>query len=337
MTVRILVTGGAGYVGSVTVERLVEAGHHVIVLDDLSTGHRSAVPPGARLVEGRYGDRDAIVALLGTERVDAVLHCAAKSIVGESVARPDVYYRENVVGGIALLEALRAAGVRRLVLSSTAAVYGLPGVSPIPEDAPLAPINPYGETKRTLEGAIRWYGSAYGLRSICLRYFNVAGASERNGEWHDPETHLIPLILAAAEGGPPITVYGTDYPTPDGTCIRDYIHVEDLADAHLAALEATSPEDARTGPADGSMPRALNLGTAGGYSVREVLAAAERVVGTPIPQRFGERRAGDPPTLVADASRAGEVLGWRARRAELVEIVGSAWEWRRRHPEGYPA
>jgi len=291
----------------------------------------------ARLVEGRYDDRDAVVALLRAERVDAVLHCAARSIVGESIARPDLYYRENVVGGIALLEALRTAGVRRIVLSSTAAVYGLPGVSPITEDVPLVPINPYGETKRTLEGAIRWYGSAYGLRSICLRYFNVAGASERNGERHDPETHLIPLVLAAAESGSPVTVYGSDYPTPDGTCIRDYVHVEDLADAHLAALEATAPEDARTGPARGSTPLALNLGTAGGYSVREVLTAAERVVGAPIPQRIGDRRAGDPPALVADATRAGEVLGWRARRADLGAIVGSAWEWRRRHPEGYPA
>ena len=334
---RVLVTGGAGYVGSVTVERLVEAGHRVVVLDDISTGHRAAVVPEARLVVGRYDDRDAVVALLGEERIDAVLHCAARSIVGESVAHPDLYYRENVVGGIAFLEALRTADVRRLVLSSTAAVYGLPDVSPIPEEVPLAPINPYGETKRTLEGAIRWYGSAFGLRSISLRYFNVAGASERNGERHDPETHLIPLVLAAAENGSAVTVYGTDYPTPDGTCIRDYIHVEDLADAHLAALEATAPGNARTGPADGSLPLALNLGTAGGYSVREVLAAAERVVGAPIPRRLGERRAGDPPVLVADATRAGDVLGWRARRADLDAILGSAWDWRRRHPEGYPA
>jgi UDP-glucose 4-epimerase len=334
---RVLVTGGAGYVGSVTVERLVETGHRVVVLDDLSTGHRTAVLPEARLVVGRYDDRDAVVALIGEERIDAVLHCAARSIVGESVAHPDLYYRENVVGGIALLEALRAAGVARLVLSSTAAVYGLPDVSPIPEDVPLAPINPYGETKRTLEGAIGWYGSAFGLRSISLRYFNVAGASQRNGERHDPETHLIPLVLAAAENGSAVTVYGTDYPTPDGTCIRDYIHVEDLADAHLAALEATAPDDARTGPAGGSLPLALNLGTAGGYSVREVLAAAERVVGAPIPQRLGERRAGDPPVLVADATRAADVLDWRANRADLDAILGSAWDWRRRHPEGYPA
>jgi UDP-glucose 4-epimerase len=334
---RILVTGGAGYVGSVTVERLVAAGHRAVVLDDLTTGHRTAVAPEARFVEGRYDAGDALAALLEEERIDAVLHCAAKSIVGESVARPDLYYRENVVGGIALLDALRAAGVRRLVLSSTAAVYGLPAVSPIPETAALAPINPYGETKRTLEGAIRWYGVAHGLRSISLRYFNAAGASERNGERHAPETHLVPLVLEAAEGGPPIAVFGADYPTPDGTCIRDYIHVEDLADAHLAALEATSPDDPRTGPAGGSEPLALNLGTAGGYSVREVLAAAERVVGSPIPSRVGERRAGDPPSLVADATRAGDVLGWQARRAGLEAIIGSAWEWRRRHPDGYPA
>jgi UDP-glucose 4-epimerase len=334
---RILVTGGAGYVGSVTVERLVAAGHRAVVLDDLTTGHRTAVASEARFVEGRYDAGDALVALLDEERIDAVLHCAAKSIVGESVARPDLYYRENVVGGIALLDALRDAGVRRLVLSSTAAVYGLPEVSPIPETTALAPINPYGETKRTLEGAIRWYGVAHGLRSISLRYFNAAGASERNGERHAPETHLVPLVLAAAEGGPPIAVFGADYPTPDGTCIRDYIHVEDLADAHLAALEATSPDDPRTGPAGGSEPLALNLGTAGGYSVREVLAAAERVVGAPIPSRVDGRRAGDPPSLVADATRAGDVLGWQARRASLEAIIGSAWEWRRRHPDGYPA
>ncbi len=332
---RILVTGGAGYVGSVTVERLLAAGHGVIVADDLSTGHRAAVPPEATYVDLRYGDVHAMTRAFVEERVDAVLHCGAKSIVPESVADPALYYHENVIGGIGLLDAMVAAGVRRLVLSSTAAVYGLPDIVPIPEDAPLRPINPYGATKASLESAIRWYGVAYGIRSVRLRYFNVAGASDRNGEMHDPESHLIPLVLAALEGGRPVTIFGDDYPTPDGTCIRDYIHVLDLADAHLAALEATAPEDARTGPPDGSEPVALNLGTSDGYSVRAVLAAAERVTGTPVPHRVGPRRAGDPPVLVADARLAGAVLGWRAMRTDLDAIVGSAWEWRRRHPDGY--
>jgi UDP-glucose 4-epimerase len=334
---RILVTGGAGYVGSVTVERLLAAGHDVVVVDDLSTGHRASVPTEAAYVDLHYGDVHAMTRLFVDERVDAVLHCGAKSVVPESVADPALYYRENVVGGIALLDAMVAAGVRRLVLSSTAAVYGLPDVVPIPEDAPLRPINPYGATKAALEGAIRWYGAAYGIRSIRLRYFNVAGASERNGEAHDPESHLIPLILAATEGGRPVTVFGDDYPTPDGTCIRDYIHVMDLADAHLAALEATAPEDPRTGPPDGSEPVELNLGTSDGYSVRAVLAAAERVTGVEVPHRIGPRRAGDPPVLVAGVRRAEAVLGWRATRTDLDAIVGSAWEWRQRHPDGYRA
>jgi len=274
---RILVTGGAGYVGSVTVERLVEAGHAVVVVDDLSTGHRSSVAPEATYVDLRYGDAHGVTRVLTDHAIDAVLHCAAKSVVPESIAEPALYYHENVVGGVALLDAMRAADVRRLVLSSTAAVYGLPDSTPIPEDAPLRPINPYGATKAALEGAIAWYGAAYGLRSIRLRYFNVAGASERNGEAHDPESHLIPLILAAAEGGRPVTVFGDDYPTKDGMCIRDYIHVLDLADAHLAALEATDPSDPRTGPPHRSEPVALNLGTSDGYSVRQVLDGAARV------------------------------------------------------------
>ena len=341
---RILVTGGAGYVGSVSVEALA-AGHDVAVLDDLSKGHRDALPPGVRLVEGSYGDPAVVARLLADTPVDAVLHCAARSLVGESIADPALYYRQNVVGGVAFLEALRSAGVRRLVFSSTAAVYGTPASVPIREDAVLAPINPYGETKRTFEGALRWYAAAYGLRSISLRYFNVAGASARNGEVHTPETHLIPNILAAAEGRGMVTVFGVDYPTPDGTCIRDYLHVEDLARAHLLALEATAPDDPRTaattqvGSADGRGPGAaaiaINLGNGGGFSVREVLAAAEAVVGQPIPSTSGERRAGDPPVLVADAARAEEILGWRAEHGDIVEIVRSAWEWRLAHPDGY--
>jgi UDP-glucose 4-epimerase len=237
---------------------------------------------------------------------------------------------------VTLLDAARAAGVRRLVFSSTAAVYGQPEVTPISEDVALAPINPYGETKRTFEGALRWYAAAYGLRSISLRYFNVAGASERNGEDHDPETHLIPNVLRAAEGAGPLTVFGADYPTPDGTCIRDYIDVEDLADAHLAALEATAVDDPRTtADDDRATAIALNLGSASGFSVREVIAAAEQVVGARIPVTFGARRAGDPPILVAANDRAREVLGWVPRRGVLDAMIGSAWAWRRRHRGGY--
>ena len=331
---RVLVTGGAGYVGSVSVEALVAAGHDVLVLDDLSRGHRDALPGSVRLVEGSYGDPAIVGQLLANTPVDAVLHCAARSLVGESVSDPALYYRENVAGGVAFLEVLREAGVRRLVFSSTAAVYGTPASVPIREDAVLAPINPYGETKRTFEGALRWYAAAYGLRSVSLRYFNVAGASGRNGEVHAPETHLIPNVLAAAEGRAALTVFGIDYPTPDGTCIRDYLHVEDLARAHLLALEATSPGD-RVGVGAGAL--AINLGNGGGFSVREVLAAAETVVGRPIPHAIGERRAGDPPVLVADAGRAGETLGWRAQHRDIVEIVASAWAWRQAHRDGYRA
>jgi len=331
---RVLVTGGAGYVGSVSVEALVAAGHDVLVLDDLSRGHRDALPGGVRLVEGSYGDPAIVGQLLANTPVDAVLHCAARSLVGESVSDPALYYRENVAGGVAFLEVLREAGVRRLVFSSTAAVYGTPASVPIREDAVLAPINPYGETKRTFEGALRWYAAAYGLRSVSLRYFNVAGASGRNGEVHAPETHLIPNVLAAAEGRAALTVFGIDYPTPDGTCIRDYLHVEDLARAHLLALEATSPDDPRTA---GAAALAINLGNGGGFSVREIVSAAETVVGHPIPHAIGERRAGDPPVLVADAGRADEILGWRAQHRDIVEIVGSAWTWRQAHPDGYRA
>jgi len=327
---RILVTGGAGYVGSVSVEAFLDAGHEVVVLDDATTGHLAAVPSGATFRQGTYADTAAVAWLLEHERIEVILHCAARSLVGESARDPARYYRDNVAGGVALLEAARTTGVGRIVFSSTAAVYGVPDTTPIPEDAPLRPINPYGETKRTFEGALRWYGAAYGLRSVSLRYFNVAGATESFGEDHDPETHLIPNVLAAAEGLRDLTVFGGDYPTPDGTCIRDYIHVADLADAHLRGIEATAPDDPRT--AD---PLICNLGTAGGFSIREVIAAAERVVSREIPFVMGERRAGDPPILVASNERAAQVLGWRAQRPTLDEMVGSAWAWRRGHPDGY--
>lgn len=327
---RILVTGGAGYVGSVSVEAFLAAGHEVVVLDDVTTGHAAAVPAGATLHRGSYADGEAVARLLERERIEAILHCAARSLVGESGRDPAKYYRDNVAGGVALLEAARTTGVGRIVFSSTAAVYGVPDVVPIPEDAVLRPINTYGETKRTFEGALRWYGAAYGLRSVSLRYFNVAGATEALGEDHDPETHLIPNVLAAADGRAEVTVFGDDYPTPDGTCIRDYIHVADLADAHLRGIEATAEGDPRT-----AEPLICNLGTAGGFSVREVVAAAEAVVGQTIPFTVGPRRAGDPPILVASNDRAREILGWTAAQPSLEAMVGSAWDWRQRHPGGY--
>jgi UDP-glucose 4-epimerase len=327
---RVLVTGGAGYVGAVSVEVLRDAGHEPVVLDDLSTGHRTAVPAGVACHVGSYGDADRLVGILVDEGIEAILHCAARSLVGESIADPGRYYRENVIGGLTLIDTALANGVRRLVFSSTAAVYGVPDSTPIDEDAPLRPINPYGETKRTVEGALAWYGRAHGLRSVTLRYFNVAGASMTVGEVHRPETHLIPNALIAAEGGPPLTVFGDDYPTPDGTPIRDYIHVADLAVAHLAALEATASGDPRT-----DEPLTCNLGTATGFSVREVLAAAEAVVGRPIPHTIGPRRPGDPPILVASNARAAAVLGWQPGRSSLAEMIGSAWAWRERHPTGF--
>jgi UDP-glucose 4-epimerase len=333
---KVLVTGGAGYVGGVSVDAILAAGHDVVVLDDLTTGHEAVVPPGARLVRGSYGDEPLVRELLAAGRIDAILHCAARSLVGESVADPAKYYRDNVAGGIALLEAARVAGVRRVVFSSTAAVYGVPDTTPIREDAALRPINTYGETKRTFEGALRWYGGAYGFRSVILRYFNVAGATNRLGEVHRPETHLIPNALRAAEGGPALTLFGEDYPTPDGTPVRDYIHVADLADAHVSALGATDPADPRTGARDGATePLICNLGTSSGFSVREVLAAAAAVVGSEIPHTVGPRRAGDPPVLVASNERARDILGWEPRRSTLPKMLGSAWAWRRAHPDGY--
>jgi UDP-glucose 4-epimerase len=327
---RVLITGGAGYVGSVSAAAFLEAGHEVVVLDDLTTGHRGAIPPGARFHQGTYVEGTALARLLDAERVEAILHCAARSLVGESIREPAKYFGENVAGGVALLDAARTAGVERIVFSSTAAVYGVPDATPIPEDAPLRPINPYGESKRAFESALAWYGRAYGLRSVSLRYFNVAGATDALGELHEPETHLIPNILRAADGVAAATIFGHDYPTPDGTCIRDYIHVADLAEAHLLALGATAPGDSRA-----TEPLVCNLGNGDGFSVREVLTTAETVTGRSIPVTIGARRAGDPPVLVARATRAAELLGWRPARPSLEEMVGSAWAWRQANPRGY--
>lgn len=317
----VLVTGGAGYIGSVVVEDLLAQGHAVVVVDNLSKGHRDAVSEPAVFVQADLAERQALAEILAQHRVDAVVHMAADSLVGESVVDPAKYYRNNVTASLSLLDAMRDSGVRRLVFSSTAAVYGEPERQPIDEDAPVSPTNPYGDTKLAVERALRWYGHAYEMRAVSLRYFNAAGASLRNGERHAPETHLIPLVLQAAAGDrPEVTVFGADYATPDGTCLRDYIHVLDLARAHVLALDAL----AGAGP-----PLVIyNLGCGGrGYSVREVITIAERVTGRPIPVRIGPRRVGDPAVLVASSARIGRALKWRPERQDLQAIVESAWGW----------
>jgi UDP-arabinose 4-epimerase len=324
MSQAILVTGGAGYIGSHACKVLARAGYRPVVLDNLSRGHREAVRWGP-LVEGDIADRARLRAACAEHRVSAVIHFAAFAYVGESVENPGLYYRNNLGGSLALLEAMREAGVREIVFSSTCATYGIPKVVPIGESAPQHPVNPYGETKLAIERALHWYGQAYGMRSVSLRYFNAAGADPEGeiGELHEPETHLVPLVLQAALGQrSAIEVYGTDYPTPDGTAIRDYVHVHDLAIAHLRALEHL-----RGG--GGSM--AVNLGTGSGCSVREVIAAAEAVCGRPVPSRNTARRPGDPPALVADPSLAALVLGWRARHSDLDTIIRTALAWHTRH------
>jgi UDP-glucose 4-epimerase len=324
---RVLVVGGAGYVGSTSVERLIEAGHEVVVYDNLSSGHRAAVPGGARLVVGEIADRLRLEHIL-RDGIDTVLHCAARSLVGESMADPGLYYRTNVAGGVALLEAMKHTGVTRLVYSSSAAVYGEPRRVPIAEADRTQPINPYGETKLAFEGAMRWFCASHDFRAISLRYFNVAGATERNGEDHDPETHLMPLVLRVAAGDAThVQIFGQDYPTPDGTCIRDFVHVRDLAEAHLLALEAT-------GEGDPSL-EIYNLGSAAGFSVREVVEAARRVTGRAIPARVLKRRIGDPPVLVASSRRARRELGWQPRHSSLEQMLADAWAWRQAHPAGY--
>jgi UDP-glucose 4-epimerase len=325
---RILVVGGAGYVGSTTVEHFVSAGHAVTVYDDLSTGHAAAVVPPARLVVGSVQDQQRLETLLRNERIDAVLHCAAKSLVGESMADPGLYYRNNVAGGVSLLEAMRSSGVTRLVYSSTAAVYGEPRRVPIAEADRTEPINPYGATKLAFEGAMRWFAASHGFRTISLRYFNVAGATERNGEDHQPETHLMPLVLRVAAGqASHVQIFGQDFPTPDGTAVRDYVHVSDLAEAHLLALEAT-------GDTEPSL-EIYNLGSAAGFSVREVVEAARKVTGRAIPARVVKRRLGDPPVLVAASRRARRELGWQPRHSKLEQMLVDAWDWHLAHPRGY--
>ncbi len=323
---RVVVSGGAGYIGSVTAEMLLREGHEVLVLDNLSRGHRSAVPDGAAFATLDVRRQALVAAELDKFGAECVMHFSASSLVGESMEDPGEYFGNNVVGVIRLLEAMAEARVGRLIFSSTAATYGEPIEVPITEEAAIAPTNPYGESKAICERILRWYEEIHGIRSIALRYFNAAGASERHGEDHDPETHLIPLALAAAaETRGPLSVFGHDYPTPDGTCIRDYIHVEDLAQAHILAI----------GAMERCRERVFNLGNGSGYSVLEVLQSIERVTGKPVPAQDAPRRAGDPARLVASSARAREVLGWMPKKPELDQIVKDAWSWMQRFPEGY--
>jgi len=323
---RILVTGGAGYIGSVCAAQLLAAGHEVVVVDDLSQGHRDAIPTGAEHADVNILDADGLAAAIADARPDGAMHFAALALVGESVRHPERYWRTNVGGTLNLLDALRAAGVPRLVVSSTCACYGAPEAVPIPEEAPTRPLNPYGSSKLAVDWMIHDHCAAHGLGAISLRYFNVAGASGEQGEDHEPETHLIPNVLRAALGSiEHVEVFGTDYDTPDGTAIRDYIHVEDLARAHLLALEA-----AREGE-----HAILNLGNGNGFSVRQVVEAGRRVTGLEIPARDAPRRPGDPPVLVAASQRIRAALGWEPRKPELDTMIADAWVWAQAHPEGY--
>ncbi|MCX5673164.1 MAG: UDP-glucose 4-epimerase GalE [Planctomycetota bacterium] len=322
----IFVTGGAGYIGSHTVRLLAEAGHRVRVYDNLSEGHAAAVPAGS-LFEGDLADEKRLVEGL-LDGFDCVMHFAAHCSVGESMEKPEKYYGNNVVGSLRLLSAMRKTGVKRIVFSSSAATYGNPVKTPIPEDHPTDPINAYGQTKLDFEHALKYYAGAYGIGYAALRYFNAAGAAPdaKIGEDHDPETHLVPIVLEAALGRrDAVAIFGTDYPTPDGTCIRDYIHVYDLAQAHILAMEAIEPGKGRV----------YNLGNGAGYSVREVIETARRVTGHRLPVKEGPRRAGDPPTLVASSEKITRELGWKPRFPDLQAIVETAWRWHKANPKGY--
>jgi len=321
----IFLTGGAGYIGSAATKRLLEAGHEVTVYDSLVTGHRAAIPGKARFVQADLANVDRLRKALEQRPVDAVVHFAAFIEAGESMVDPAKYFRNNLSHSLGLLEACVQAGVRRFVLSSTAAVY-TSGDAPLSEDSPLGPANVYGHSKLMVEQALEWYRRIHGLRFAALRYFNAAGSLPDCGEDHRPESHLIPLVLQVALGRrAEVRIYGTDYPTPDGTCIRDYVHISDLIDAHLLALQALETRDRLV----------FNLGNGEGYSVRQVIETARQVTGCPIPAREVERRPGDAPRLVASADRIRTELGWQPRYPELDSIIASAWDWHRNRPEGY--
>jgi UDP-glucose 4-epimerase len=320
---KIFVTGGAGYIGSVCVEELLNAGHEIFVFDNLSEGHRAAVDHRAEFIEGDLAERSILAKTLERIRPEAVVHFAANALVPESMTNPTKYFRNNVANGINLLEACVQAGVGKFVFSSTCAIFGTPKRVPITEDQDKEPINPYGESKLLFERILRWYKQQHGLQYVCLRYFNAAGASRRFGEHHGHETHLIPNVLKVALGQHPhVEMYGTDYPTPDGTCVRDYIHIIDLADAHMLALKWAGSD-------------VFNLGSGDGYSVRQVVEVARKVTGHKIPVIEKPRRPGDPPKLVGDSTKIRNVLGWSPRFDSLEAIIDSAWQWHRAHPMGY--
>ena len=320
----VFVTGGAGYIGSICVEALLEAGHQVTVYDDLSEGHRSAVDARARFVLGRPEEENNLMQAVQEARPDAIMHFAANALVGESMRNPSKYFHNNVSNGLKLLDAAVECGVKKFVFSSTCATYGPPDRLPMTEDLPQRPINPYGESKLMFEKMLQWYERIHGLEFIAFRYFNAAGASKTFGEHHRVETHLIPNVLKVALGQKPhCEVYGTDYPTPDGTCVRDYIHILDLAQAHLLGLAP-----GRKG--------FYNLGNGDGYSVREVIRTCEKLTGQAIPTLSKPRRPGDPPRLVAAADRAVHELNWKPKYPKLEDIVATAWAWHRSHPDGYP-
>ena len=322
---KVFVTGGAGYIGSVTVERLIAHGASVVVFDNLYQGHRAAVHPEAIFIHGDLADRDALDAAIAAHRPDGIMHFASYTLVGESWQKPFLYLRDNVVNGLNLMESAVRHGVGRFILSSTANLFDDPERIPIEATERIVPGSPYGESKHILERELLWLDRVYGLRHACLRYFNACGATDERGEDHDPETHLIPLVLQVALGQrEAITVFGDDYDTPDGTCVRDYVHVIDLAEAHILAL----------GALDGGS-RKYNLGNGRGYSVREVIETARAVTGHPIPVVMGPRRPGDPATLVAGSEAIRRDLGWRPRYADLRDIIATAWRWHQAHPHGY--
>lgn len=320
---KVLVTGGAGYIGSIATEQLLDGGHAVTVFDNLSRGHREAVDPRADFVLGDLNRPDDILGAMRRVKPDAVMHFAAFALVGESMEQPELYFQNNVVGGLNLVEAMRQVGVPKIIFSSTCATYGQPERVPMAEDIPQRPANPYGESKLLFEKILIWYQQIHSIQSVFLRYFNACGATEKYGEDHEPETHLTPNILKVALGQrEEVAVFGDDYETPDGTCIRDYIHIVDLAQAHILALTGS-----QTGP--------FNLGNGNGFSVKQVIDVARHVTGHPIPAVTRPRRPGDPPRLVAGAARARTILGWKPQYADLKTIIEHAWSWHRRHPRGY--
>ena len=326
MGLKVLITGGAGYIGATAVRLLVKHGHEVTALDNLSQGHREAVPAQARLVIADLGDRETLSTLFQESHFDAVMHFAAFAVVGESMKFPERYFRNNVTNSLNLLECCAANKVSRFVLSSTAAIFGDPQTPLIEESSPKAPLNPYGESKLQVEAMLRWFQQIHGVRFATLRYFNVAGAWDGHGEHHDPESHLIPIVLQVAmRKRQSVSVFGTDYPTPDGTCVRDYVHIYDLAMAHLLVMEALKEREGL----------AYNLGNGNGFSVRQVIETARKITGHPIPVIESPRRPGDPPTLVASSERIGKELGWKPKYATLESVMQTAWDWHREHPDGY--